>query len=44
MDSIIESIKSIKPKRLQFTGGEPTFFAKEINQIINSHPDIDNAL
>ena len=41
VQSIKESIQEYAPKRLQFTGGEPTFYSKEINSIVASHPSLD---
>lgn len=38
---IRESISLYRPKRLQFTGGEPTFYIDEINNIIESHKNIN---
>lgn len=42
MENIVFEVKKHRPQRLQFTGGEPTFYINEINNIIKSHPDKNN--
>ncbi|MFT6633989.1 MAG: organic radical activating enzyme [Bacteriovoracaceae bacterium] len=39
---IRSDVVKFRPKMLQFSGGESSFYADEINQIVSSHPDIDN--
>ncbi len=35
---LVEVIKTHLPKKLLFTGGEPTFYLEILNQLISSHP------
>ena len=39
---ICNNVRKFSPSQLQFTGGEPTFFHQEINQITEAHPDLEN--
>jgi MoaA/NifB/PqqE/SkfB family radical SAM enzyme len=39
---IQSDIKEYKPKSLQFSGGESSFYYQEINQIVSAHPDLEN--
>ncbi|MCT4642774.1 MAG: 4Fe-4S cluster-binding domain-containing protein [Bacteriovoracaceae bacterium] len=42
LEAITHDVAKYAPKSLQFTGGESTFYADEINRIVASHPDIEN--
>lgn len=42
LDRIKNDVIKYTPKFLQFSGGESTFYANEINQIVAAHPDLEN--
>jgi len=39
---LCDTVEEYRPKSILFTGGEPTFRIKEINEIISSHPRSEN--
>lgn len=39
---LCDTVAEYRPKSILFTGGEPTFWIKEINEIISSHPSPAN--
>ncbi|MFA6433645.1 MAG: radical SAM protein [Elusimicrobiales bacterium] len=39
---LCDTVARYRPKSILFTGGEPTFWIKEINEIISSHPCPEN--
>jgi organic radical activating enzyme len=41
LKAIASALKIFSPKKLLFTGGEPTFHIDEINEIISNHPDLE---
>lgn len=41
IEKIKKAIRRLQPRRLQFTGGEPTFYIDLINDLSSSHPDVE---
>lgn len=37
--TVIGAVKSLSPRLLLFTGGEPTLYIDDINKVVASHPD-----
>ena len=35
------AVRDLSPKRMLFTGGEPTLYIKDINEILSAHPDLE---
>ena len=42
LERVKDEVRVRRPKRLIFTGGEPTLHADLINSILSAHPDLDD--